>query len=479
MRRMEQFWNWLTTTTVSVHKKGHPDLYPLDAAKLTKELQLLEEGRRLGEAGLPSADAKALSGPEAVIVQRVEKTRQDYVDWAVLRFDILSQDLDRRKVTQTVDRARQADKEFERRASGLLSEQEGMLRHLGETARKRKVELGAFQTKHGLAREANYPSGGDLFLLYAILPLLIVVEGSLNATFFAQGLSTGLLGGFTQAVFLATANVAFAFAFGKYAFRYVNHIYWGLKLLGILSLLISIAVMTVMGLGIAHYRDSLTSEAIDPARNALQTLQANPLKLSDTFSWFLFIISFAFGVSSFFDGLYSDDLYPGFGKISERNQVAVDDLADEMGKLRSDLELLKDDELKLLDRIVQESQASVAVLKSLVDQKKSTTFRLTNALQDADNILDALISNFRTENELHRNGATKPSYFDLRPEIRKPVSPDFDTSADEASLSQQSDLVKALLAEVQQIRANIQESFNQQFDRLKPLDTHFPQTEAA
>ena len=50
----------------------------------------------------------------------------------------------------------------------------------------------------------------------------------------------------------------------------------------------------------------------------------------------------------------------------------------------------------------------------------------------------------------------------------------FDTTADDASLKQQSELVANLLAEVQQVRASIQASFSQQFDRLKPLDTHFP-----
>jgi len=186
----KQCWNWLTTST-RPPKKGHPDLYPLDVANLTKELRLLEEGKRLGNAGLPSHDATALSGPEAGIIQRVEKARQDYVDWAVLRLNVLSQDLGRRNVTQFVNRAREADKEFERKASGLLSEQEGLLRSLGEKVRRRKAELESFQTKHGLAREANYPSSAGLYLRYAILLLLIVVEGIFNAGFFAQGLSTG------------------------------------------------------------------------------------------------------------------------------------------------------------------------------------------------------------------------------------------------------------------------------------------------
>ena len=164
MRLVGAFWSWFTASTRRSRDKGHPDLNPLDVDQLANDLRLAEEGKRLGEAGLPTPDAKALSGPEAAAVQRVEKARQDYVDWAVLRFNVLSRDIGKRNVTQSVNRARQADKEFERRASGLLSEQEDALRSLGDTAIRRKSELDAFQVAHGLTREGHYPTGTDKFL---------------------------------------------------------------------------------------------------------------------------------------------------------------------------------------------------------------------------------------------------------------------------------------------------------------------------
>jgi hypothetical protein len=474
MQLAKRFWTWLTTSAVGTPRKGHPDLYPLDVAKLTRELRLVEEGKRLGEAGLPSPDARTLSGPEAATVQRVERARQDYVDWAVLRLNVLSEDLGRRNVTQAVNRARQADKEFERKASSLLSEQEGVLRGLGDAARQRKAELEAFQSRHHLSREAHYPTSTGLYFRYAFLLLLIVVEGTVNAGFFAQGLSTGLIGGFAQAGILAAVNVMVAFAFGKWGLRYVNHAHLGWKLLGFASLLSAAAVMTAMGLGIAHYRDSLTSEAMDAARSALQTLRASPLELRDTFSWALFGISVAFGVMSLFDGLFTDDLYPGYGPIAKRALEAIDDHEDEMATMRSDLEELKNEELKLLDRTLQDSQAAVATFESLIQNKRDAGSRLSNALLDADNSLDALLGKFRTENDLHRGSVQRPAYFNTRPKLRALQPVDFDTTADETSVRKQRDHVMELQAEVQQVRARIQESFNQQFDSLKPLGTHFP-----
>ncbi|WP_156914440.1 hypothetical protein [Cupriavidus sp. amp6] len=479
MGLLARIWDWLTSSGSGKPRKGHPDLYPLEVDKLAKELRLVDDAKRLGEAGLPALDATVISGPEASVVQRVEKARQDYVDWAALRLNVLSQDIGRRNVMRDVNRARQADKEFERKASTLLTEQDSLLRTLGETARKSKEELDAFRTEHRLTREAHFPSGTRTYLLYAVLFLLVGVEAVLNARFFAQGLDSGLLGGFTEAGIMAAINVAVAFMLGKFAIRYVNHRRAILKTLGLAALAFSLLVMVCVGMGIAHYRDSLSAEAANPAKAALDAFIEHPLQLRDFFSWALFVISMIFGIASLFDGLFSDDLYPGYGSISRRTLSAVDDHGDELNTLRVDLEELKNEELKALDKTLERAQADVAVFEALIKDKHMAGSRLSTALLDADNSLDALLRKFRTENELHRRGLQRPTYFDRQPDLRPIQIPDFGTAADETELQEQRKLVKALLAEVQEIRARIQAAFNQHFDRLKPLDTHFPAKEIA
>jgi hypothetical protein len=474
MGLLAKFIYWLTSSAKGRPKKGHPDLYPIDVDKLARELHLLEEAKRLGEAGLPAIDAVTLSGPEAGVVQRVEKARQDYIDWAVLRMNVLSQELGKRNVTQEINRASQADKEFERKASALLTEQDGLLRGLGDVAIKRKAELESFKKENSLTRDAQYPLGAGTFLRYMVLLLLIIVEGVLNASFFSQGLNSGLLGGFTYAVILAATNVLIAFAFGKYPVRYVNHSSAALKALGYLSIVMAFTVMLSMGLGIAHFRDSLIAEAADPALAALQAILANPFQLRDFFSWALFLISIAFGLLALFDGLSSDDYYPGYGAITRHTLMAIDDYEDELNTLRNNLEAIKNDELSSLDVVVLQSQASASVFESLIEDKVMAGSRLSTALRDADNSLNALLSKFRTENELHRNGVQRPAYFDQQIDLRALQAPDFDTALDKAVLAEQRELVNKLLADVEGIRARIQAAFNHQFDRLKPLDTHFP-----
>lgn len=477
MSLLERLWNWLTSSDARKPRKAHPDLYPIDVERIAKDLQLAEQAKRLGEAGLPAAEAAVISGPEAAIVQRVEKVRQDYVDWGALRLNVLNTDLSRRDITKDVNRARQADQEFERKASALLTEQDAVVRGLGEVARKRKAELDTFRTKHHLVREANYPTGTRSFLQYSVLLVLVALEGVLNATFFAKGMDAGLLGGFVQAGIMAFMNVSIAFSLGKFALPYVNHRRTFSKVLGMLALLAAFAIMGCIGLGIAHYRDSLTAEIANPAKAALDAFVQDPFHLKDFFSWALFAVSLLFGIFSLFDGLFSDDRYPGYGAVSRLTQTAIEDHEAELDILRTALEDLKNEALEELDSALKSAQADVAVFESLIHDKQMVGSRLSTALLDADNSLDALLKKFRTENELHRGGARRPAYFDSQPNLRSIEAPDFCTEAEEEALQMQRSLVSTLLEEEQDIRARIQTAFIQQFDRLKPLDSHFPSKE--
>lgn len=474
----EQVKKWLTSARPGGPRKAHPDLYPIDIERIAQDLQLDEQAKRFGEAGLPAADAKVIAGPEAALVERVEKARQDFVDWGALRLNVLNTDLSRRDITKDVNQARQADQEFERKASAMLSEHEAAMRALGETARNRKAELEAFRAKHRLSREAHEPSL-NLFLRIMILVALIAIEGVLNARFFSQGLEDGLVGGFIEAGTMAGVNVLFAFAIGKYLIPYANHAYLIPKALGLLAITAAVVWLTCAGLGIAHYRDSLTSEIANPAAAAWSSFLAHPYQLKDLFSWALFAITVAFGTIALFDGLYSNDRYPGYGSISSRADSAIEEYESVLADLREQLEELKNDELKTFDKALKRADTDVSMFKSLIESKQMAGSRLANALLSADNALDALIKRFRSLNELHRKGAPRPGYFDRHPDLRPVLPPSFDTAADEAALQQQRDLLDALLAEEQEIRGRIQAGFNQKFDRLKPLQSHFPPKEEA
>ena len=472
-----RFFNWLTASTIRVPKKGHPDLYPVNVAKLIKDLKIVEDAKRFGEAGLPASDAVTLTSTEARAVQCVEKIRQDYMDWSVLRTQVLSENLAKKNITHSINRALQADSEFEREAGTILTNKENLLRRLSATAIKRSAELKDFKVRNNITRDANPPLLGT-FLRYALLASGICFEAFLNAQFFAQGLSTGLIGGFGYAASLAFFNIITAFVIGKNLVRFINHRSMLLKFVGALSILSAICLMIGIGLAIAHTRDALTAEALEAQKMALQTLITSPFTLQDVMSWILFGISVLFATAALLDGLFSDDLYPGYGAATRRAEQANDDYGEEHDELRIKLEELKEEKLKVLDDQVKEAQRSVAAFEGLIKDKQATGTRLTRALRNADNALDALLRTFRTENDLHRSREIhRPGYFDEKPKLKPLPLPDFNTSADETSLHDQRNMISLLLTNVQNLRANIQNSFNRHFDRLKPLDFHFQRNE--
>ena len=401
------------------------------------------------------------------------------MDWAGLRMNILSSDLSRWNVTAEVNRARQADEEFERKASSLLSEQDAAVRRLADIARSRKEELASFKTLQRLNREAAERTGTGRFFRISILVLLILVEGVVNASFFATGLDTGLLGGFFEAGMAATFNVGIAFTLGRVAVPYLFHRRTSLKVVGFVGTLLALAVICIVGLAISHYRDALTSELANATSVAQHALLADPFGLKPGSSWVLFAVSVTFGLFALFDGVFYDDLYPGYGAISRRTEEAVLDYEDKLTEVRDELEGLKEAELQALDRVLEQSQAAIAAFETTIRDKTAAGRRLQQAVTDADNSLEALLKLFRTENEIYRAGAKRPQYFDSYPELRSLTLPSFDTAADEQALGEQRGLVAALLAEAQAIRAGIQAAFNKQFDRINPLDAHFPTEGAA
>jgi hypothetical protein len=473
MSILQRVWGWLTQARKRNGAWAHPDLNPYDVKELVQELNLKAEAQRLGKAGVPAPDSTRPGGAEAEAIQRVDSIRQGYVNWAAIRLSILNERLGKTDITQTVNRARQADQEFERRASSLITEQEAVLRATGENAKQMVAELRAFKATHGLTRSAVYPTGARAFLGYALLFFLVAFEGILNASFFAQGLDSGLLGGAGYAMALAALNVAVAYGFGKWPSRYLHHKQPGMKTLGWFAAAAALTAMLVVGLSIAHFRDALTGGSTDAPAAAMRALTTTPFILNDLMSWGLFGISVVFAVFAFFDGHFSDDLYPGYGKLSARAAEAAEAYETELQALRKGLDELREFEVKALDQAAQESEVNIASYAATVQQKRAAGLKLEAALQNSASSLDAVLGIFRQENEIARRPLPSPIYFD-QPTLLAPLNlPDFDTQKDEEQLAAQRVLCEKLISEMQDIRGRIQAAFNQKFDLLKPLPQHF------
>src|SRR5690606_22433196 len=105
------FKEWATKSNRRTVAPRNPDLHPIDVKKLALELQLRDEAKRLGEGGIPASDAKVLTAPETAVLQKVETYRQGYLDWAVARMNLLTEDLGKLNITAAVNHALHAHNE--------------------------------------------------------------------------------------------------------------------------------------------------------------------------------------------------------------------------------------------------------------------------------------------------------------------------------------------------------------------------------
>lgn len=467
-----RLWGWLTISKRKTSKSKNPDLYALSDIEIAEELNLREEAARLGDAGLPTPNETQLSGLEAQIVHRIERARLDYIDWANIRIQVLNDDIARLDAQPLINRALQADEEFSRKASALLDERENHIRALARATEQRDIELTDFKNQNRLSRDAHFPTSTGHYLRISLLLLLIIFEGIANAFFFAQGVATGLIGGFLTATVLAFLNVITAVLQGRYTIPFLLHRDLFLKLFGVVACTVAASLMLTIGLGISHFREALSVDAENAAQLAITTLKASPFTLQDVMSWVLFGVSLLFAIIALFDGLYLTDTYPFYGSKAKRYANAKSEFEEELGVLRQDLNDLKESFLKQLNDDIAQIQRILTQRESLIQTKDSSRARLATALQDAEHCMRSLLALFRQENQLHRRGHPPPLSFSSLPDLKRLPTPDFDVAADRRALESQQRAAGELASRLETIRASIQTAFNREFDKLKPLGTH-------
>lgn len=472
MIAISRLFSWLFVSRKSTDAEDHPDLVPLVFEDLKKELNVELEARKLARSGLPEPDATTLSYPEKKILQRLEAVRANYKKWALSRINSIHEQLNSFDITQLVNRSQQYAQEYERLANKEISDAEVELARRRTAAQRQQDELDAFCKDNKLTRDAHYPPGLVKIRWILVGVALIGLEGGVNAVFFAQGLDTGWIGGFVQALILAAFNFLVPAFIGRLLIPNVHHHHLGRRLIGYLFGLFVVAFMITSALAISHYREAMAL-AVDGNINAaalgLQTLLAKPLGLTELSSWLLFCISIVFAVVGLFEGYKLDDPYPGYGRLHRKTHEVLDNYHGLVDHLRSEIAELKDRQLESLSRDVERAKVCVMDYGKLVEDKASCEYRLKLSLSKAETMLEALLTAFRDENKEHRNGVPRPTYFDSMPPLQQMDLPIFDNTGELAKHKEQEILLSGLLAEVESIRAMIQSAYDNRFDQLKAI----------
>ncbi len=467
MKFITSFFKKLTSLTQRLFTKR--DGIAMSVNAIVKKFNLLEEGKKLGALGLPPFHSKELSSIEVEVVRYIElereKIKQDIID------DLSAVDA---AIAQT--QSHQYDlktglltADFEREALVVLNKQSAWLEKIGTAAKRKLNELETFRSKHQLERDAHYPDGSGLFFRYALLLLLVAFEGLFNASFFAEGLSTGLLGGFIYAITLASINVFTAFFLGKTAVRWSFHITPSIKMMGLIALIGTLCITLLNALTIGHLRSAILNESASPTKDALVTLLQSPLGFNDLTAWILCLVTIGFGIAAMLDGLFIDDLYPGYGEISRRAKSAVDEFDEEFEDVRTELEDIKQQNMEALDAEITKAHELLIQLAQQIEDKKAIYKSWAQRINDSEVVLYATLRAFRAENAKHRNDSLLPAYFDTLPTLRDISIAKSDLHAHEAALQDMTAHIKEVEAGLPSRKARIHEMFDNQIKQLSIL----------
>ena len=456
-----------------VDKSDNPFLYPLELDELKAELKVEHYAMRQGRQGLPASDDTKLSGTEEAIKGRLENARRDALSWATHRLKTIHNKLADLDITPVVNRAMEADREFERLANSILSDNAQLLKSTRLKAEQARNELEYFKAENNLVRSAKVNSSTWTIVLSFALVIMLIIEASINAELFAASFDGGFIDGFLYAGGLAAANIFWSFSWGRVGLPNLNHLKWSRKLWGWISILTFIAGAVFIALVTSHFRDALAVRAdissSEAAKIAGQTLFSYPFEFADIISLMLFGLSLGFAAMSCMDGFLWKDPYPGYTNAQRHADQELNAYESEIEFVRDALAGLQEEKLAQLGDDIEKSKKDIVEYHHQLEEKRVTEHRLRAVLNKAENLMSSLIGLFRSENELYRKNTPSPIYFkDLVP-LQELVLPDFRTDIQEAALAHQTDSQAKLLAKAADIRHEIESSFTQKFDQLIPF----------
>jgi len=379
----------------------------INSDKLSHELKLKDEGKGRGSKNLPGSEDQNLDSIEMRIVQRVEELRRKGLE---------NYENHQRIYAERLSRAAEARKEVEIVAGKARTDFLAEVKHwnlqlatptekLFESYRWRQD----FREKHRLSRPAN--EFGGWLKTFALVFMLILVETVLNGYLFAQQNALGLVGGALAALLVSIANVGMSSLLGFYC-RFVLHRNWILKFLGFAMIVLWIVLAMGFNLAVAHFRDALESVGDwgEAAQRATETLISQPLSLASIESWLLVVIGALISIFAFLKGIYTDDPYLGYGKVSRSVLKARENYSDLTSDAIEKLEDHRDNAIHSLQDAHEEVRRGISEAVDALYGQSSLQAQLRSFLEQCEIKVAALLGEYRDANVEARSDPTPKSF---------------------------------------------------------------------
>lgn len=443
---------------------------------LERDLRVAERGQENGSRELPTASSESLDEVEYAIVERIFAERKAAHATVVDQLETYAQRLSaldfEGRFTVIRNAAPSAVSEFNAEAQKGRNQLYQLARMLIENEQERD----AFKVANSLTKRApRVPSSTSIMFKSVLLAFLFVSETYVNAVFLAKGAELGLIGGAVEALAFAILNVLFSFGIGFGGVRQINARGFFRKLIGALSILVWLALVALLNLALAHYREVAGTLYADAGTGVISRIWNAPAGLTDIKSWLFFSIGMVWAIIAMIEGVFFTDPYPGYAALQKRVNKAHDDYIDWTNTLIGELQDIRDQASREMEA-AQHDLGKRRAMHNAILEGRSRIIQLFKEHQDQlERAGNALLARYRSANRQARSTAA-PARFDQHwqmervsletqlPEMLLRKSLDDEIKNSDAILSDQ-------IRAIHQAFADALESYRQ-IDDLVPGDKH-------
>ncbi len=385
-----------------------------DPHRLSAELGLVELAHKDAHAEQPASNLTNRFGTEKIIDTTIRDYMTNAHKYAMDNITNYENNMaeESKKISSNISNAKLRPEQFNRECSNTIKDNNIELQNAKKKYRLALDAFNSFCEEQDIHRPVHTSSKLKSFVMILLLILIIVVEGGLNAKFFAEGSDSGLSGGLLYAVIASLINVVANFIISMGLVRYLNRKGFFSKLTGIVGVILVIAVISFMALGVSHLREAMgIVENEDPMTLGFTRLLADPFGLTSLSSWLLFMITIFSGVFAAFEGYHFFDPCVGLSPKFHMLQETSTHLDDILRHCREEIETSKTKAINDLITDVELAKRNLHSFKTFLLSKEAILKEYKTLEINSQTVFESLIGIYRQENSNHRR-TTPPAYFD-------------------------------------------------------------------
>jgi hypothetical protein len=371
----------------------------LDTDAIKESMRLEARGQRRGEAEEPSTSSTLSDEVEReitdFIVNEHKKSTDQYLSHARAFAMRLTQLNFERTVVEIKNAAEKVVADFKVRAGSGLDFLETLKTELQEAKR----DLNHFQQEHNRKRSASTKSAIWIGISIFIMAILFAGETYFNGTMLGQGMLTGLSAGMAYAGGFSLINILLGGLVGEFGFRQINCERSSKALLGWLAIVAWLAIIVTFNLGVGHYRDALTGDDWEAARElAMQTMRSNAFVLVTLESYVLWGFGCLISLIAAIDIYKMDDPYPGYGKVTRQFKKTVQEFLNAKDDIQQDLEGWRDDAVKRMETSHERASNWRVIYGTTIASVSALEQAFVSHVSHLESAANRLLENYRGEN---------------------------------------------------------------------------------